>query len=395
MTSFQRFFASADASANAGNDPDVHYFTGVQMLEYIKTRMNKSPDIAPEPDPSPLAPPIDGVALLDEVAQAAHSHLVLQDCDAKKIALYVAHTHALAAAQCSPRLVVIGPTIGCGKTTALRILSRLTPRPLLISDISAAGLYRATETAKPTVLIDEVDAKVLGNPAFRRLLNGGFNRDGALVARGCGVFDSFSPVILATISELPESLRDRSIVIPIKRKLPQEKVAPLDAAALTHLAALNEKLATFAAERGGELAAANPIMPDAVTNRLADKWQPLLAIADAAGGHWPQTARSLAIQAATEEEAARSPGELALSDVRSVFAERQADRLASECLVESLWDLEDRPWASFIRGRPITPQRLAQLLKPFGIGPRTIRFKDYTAKGYYLEDFTDAFERYL
>jgi hypothetical protein len=39
--------------------------------------------------------------------------------------------------------------------------------------------------------------------------------------------------------------------------------------------------------------------------------------------------------------------------------------------------------------------RLAQMLRPFSIHPRTIRFGEDTAKGYNRIDFEDAFERYL
>jgi hypothetical protein len=44
----------------------------------------------------------------------------------------------------------------------------------------------------------------------------------------------------------------------------------------------------------------------------------------------------------------------------------------------------------------ITPTQLAQLLKPFGVSPRNIRLNDgKVVKGYYLDDLTDLFARYL
>ena len=365
------------------------------VLAAAKAITDKSPVIVPESAAVPIAPPIDGAVLLDKVSETMRHHLVLQDDDYKKIALFAAHAHATAAAQHSPRLAVIAPTIGCGKTTTLKVLSCLTPNALFCSDVSPAALYRTTGAAQSTLIFDEAHSSIAGKLNLCRLLNAGFSRAGAKVARAYGVLDVFAATVLALVGDLPESLRDRSIVIPIKRKLPKEVVAPFDAAALETLAELNTQLATFAKERHNELAAANPIMPDGVTNRHADKWEPLLAIADVAGGHWPQTARSLALRTVIAEEAARSPGELVLSDLRGIFATEKADRLPSEYITESLSELEDRPWAGFSRGRPITPQQLAHLLKPFKIGPRTVRFADFTAKGYHLEDFADAFERYL
>jgi hypothetical protein len=57
--------------------------------------------------------------------------------------------------------------------------------------------------------------------------------------------------------------------------------------------------------------------------------------------------------------------------------------------------LAERPWRRYHRGGPITPYQLAQLLRPFGIRSTTIRFEEGLAKGYYLRDFHEAFERYV
>ena len=44
----------------------------------------------------------------------------------------------------------------------------------------------------------------------------------------------------------------------------------------------------------------------------------------------------------------------------------------------------------------MSPRQIAQLLKQYGIKPKTIRMKDgYTPKGYSLDQFEDAFARYL
>ena len=61
--------------------------------------------------------------------------------------------------------------------------------------------------------------------------------------------------------------------------------------------------------------------------------------------------------------------------------------------------LEDRPWAEINHGRPLTKHSLARRLRPFRIGPGTIQLASGrggpTAKGYKLEQFQDAFGRYL
>jgi Protein of unknown function (DUF3631) len=41
-------------------------------------------------------------------------------------------------------------------------------------------------------------------------------------------------------------------------------------------------------ELGGKIGRANPVMPEGIYNWKADNWSPLLAIADTAGGDWPE-----------------------------------------------------------------------------------------------------------
>jgi hypothetical protein len=73
----------------------------------------------------------------------------------------------------------------------------------------------------------------------------------------------------------------------------------------------------------------------------------------------------------------------------------QVDRVATAPLITALADMDDRSWAEWNRGRPITAHQIAILLKPFQIGPKTLRFGPVTAKGYLRAEFDDAFSRYL
>src|SRR5262249_37571763 len=138
-------------------------------------------------------------------------------------------------------------------------------------------------------------------------------------------------------------------------------------------------------------------------DRAGDNWRPLLAIADAAGGAWPQRARDSALTLSAQEGGDGSIRVMLLADLRSIFADQGTDRLPSEALCESLAKMEGRPWPEWKGGRPLTQNQLARQLKPFEIIPRTIRALDgetfpggkSTAKGYKLVNFEDAFDRYL
>ena len=145
-------------------------------------------------------------------------------------------------------------------------------------------------------------------------------------------------------------------------------------------------------------------MPEALHDRACDNWRGALAIADLAGGDWPQkaptAAQTLSTQGTDQDE--RSRGVILLADVRRVFDERQkkggidADRISSTDLVVDLVALTDRPWATWSRGKPITAVAVARLLKSFGIAPNTIKLADgKQPNGYKRSQFDDAFGRYL
>jgi hypothetical protein len=131
-------------------------------------------------------------------------------------------------------------------------------------------------------------------------------------------------------------------------------------------------------------------------DRARDNWRALVAIADCAGGPWPERARQAArLLSGGVEEGAGAPAVQLLADLHELFAERGAERLASADLVEALVAREDRPWPEWKGGRPLTVRQLARLLGRFGIAPKAIRLGDRTPRGYEREQFTDAFARYL
>jgi putative DNA primase/helicase len=338
-------------------------------------------------------PQVDGAVLLDEIAAALRRHIILPDGAAETIALFAAHAHAHDAAQISPLLVIHSPDVGCGKTSLLSALAALTPEPLFTSDLTAAGLYRSLSRCKHTVLIDEGETALIASKTLHSLLNSGHRNASARVVRADGIFDVWCPKIVALVGELPRSLRDRSIRIFLERKRQNEEVAPLDRAAISHLTDLSARAAIWASQQHDRLASANPLLPNGMTNRLADNWRTLLAIAEVAGQHWPDLTRVLAAKAAAATAGDGSPAAMLLSDLQNLS--RFVDRLPTAEIIDFLTEQEDRPWGGYNNGRGITPYQVAKLLRPFGIAPRTIRFGDTAAKGYLFTDFQNAFDRYL
>ena len=138
---------------------------------------------------------------------------------------------------------------------------------------------------------------------------------------------------------------------------------------------------------------AEPALPGALADRAADVWEPLLAIADLAGRGWPTRARRAAVALSGTMSADDDTVSIRLlEDVGQVLTD---DTMASADLVHRLVALEDRPWADWKRGGPITQARVAQLLRPFGIRPTKLRVGDTTANGYTKRMFADPWSRYL
>ena len=144
------------------------------------------------------------------------------------------------------------------------------------------------------------------------------------------------------------------------------------------------------------LRAADAAVPAELDDRQADNWRPLLAIADEAGGAWPDLARTAARRlAGAVAEADTAASVQLLADLRALFTTTTADRLATAAIIRHLTAREVRPWADYAQGRPLTPRYLAMLLAGFGIRAKHMRQGAETRKGYMRADFTDAFRRYL
>ena len=270
------------------------------------------------------------------------------------------------------------------------------PRALPTSNITPAVIFRVIAKSRPTLLIDEADTFMQGDD-MRGILNSGHTRATAHVWRCEGEsrnpkgFSTWAPVVITKIGTLPETLESRSIVIPMQRRRPDERTQPITSEDRQAFADLASMAARWAADHAEALAEANPELPSGLFNRTRDNWRPLIAIADAAGGHWPERARRVAVLLAGSAEDP-SLGIQLLSDIREILS---TERLSSEDLCEALCDLEDRPWADD-GGSRINQRQLARLLKPFGIAPKSIRLGPrLTPKGYTAAQFEDAFARYL
>jgi putative DNA primase/helicase len=350
--------------------------------------------------PEPWPDPIDCASLVDALTAAIRRHVVLGAAEADAAGLWALAVHAFDAFSIFPRLFVTAPEKGCGKSTLLDVLSHLVPRPLGASNIRAAALFRTIEAARPTFLLDEADAYARDNEDLRSALDGGHSRKG-FVIRCVGEdheprrFSIWAPVALAAIGHLPGTVEDRSIKIAMRRRRPDECVEQLRDGRTQHLEKLASMAARWAVDHTAPLAEADPVMPAGIINRAADNWRPLLAVADIAGGAWPERARRAAIELSADGEDAMSAGVLLLADLRELFVSQPSGALFTREILKALHADETRPWPEWKNGKPITERQLAALVKPYKIRPKTVRRGAETEKGYRFDWFADAFASYL
>lgn len=321
--------------------------------------------------------------------------------------LWIAHTWFMDAWESTPRLAFLSPEPGSGKSRALEVTEPLVPRPIHAVNATPAYLFRkvADPDGRPTILFDEIDTvfgpKAKDNEDLRGLLNAG-HRKGAMagrcVIRGKEVLTeelpAYSAVALAGLDDLPDTLMTRSVVVRMRRRKPGETVEPWRLRTCGQTAdALRERLQAWV-DRVSFLAGESwPEMPEGVEDRDADVWEALLAVADLAGGKWPERARQAAVHLVGKSKD-KSPtlGTMLLRDVRTAFEDRA--RLSTEDLLAALVRMDESPWGD-LRGKELDARGLARRLAKYGIKPRPLREGASVFKGYRREDFEDPWARYL
>ena len=350
---------------------------------------------------------IDGAALLDEV-EAFMRRFIAFPTEAAAVAsvLWTAHTHLLDVFDSTPRLGFLSPEPGSGKTRALEITELLVPNPMLAVSASTAALFRSVAdlAGRPTILFDEIDTvfgpKAKENEELRGLLNAGHRRSGVTyrcVGDGADqkvvAFPSYAALAMGGLGTLPDTILTRSVIIRMRRRGPGESVEPYRQRLHEPEGhALRKRVTEWAELVKPEIIGVYPQMPEGVNDRPADVWEPLLIVADAAGGVWPKRARAACVElvASTRPDAV-SLGIRLLTDVRDVFEDR--DQLFTAELLKGLHALDNAPWAE-LKGKPLNEYGLSRFLRDYEISPKTIRIGPHKAKGYERADFADAWARY-
>lgn len=333
----------------------------------------------------------DGAKLLDSLTEFYKDYLILPEHAAEVSALWVVFTHIHDAFYNSPRIVITSPVPSAGKSRYLKITTAFSSGGIYASDATPAGVRRTinerTKKKQPFTLgMDEVDTFLKEYPKFRTILNGGFDREAASLITGedaNGKLEAdmqlfFAPIAIAGIGRdwLWDALETRAFIFTLQKKRPDETVGDWNSKKARNTAkALREEIADWVKTLPADIGDMRPEVGKRLDDRFYDMWRPLLVIADQAGGHWPETARRIAVALSTGRSVGSSVRELAT--LRDAFGAK--DKLFVSALPQTIR-------RSGLNGR----------LAEFGIrGSHQIRIGDVSAKGFERHDFEEAWARYL
>jgi Protein of unknown function (DUF3631) len=369
-----------------------------------------------------------GMLLLDDICELLFRYVAFPSTDAAvAVTLWIAHSYVAEQFYVTPRLILESAEPESGKTRVLELLALLCRNPKMTFNTTVAALYRRMQDDMLTVLLDEADAvfNAKAGPQaedLRALINAGYKR-GATVDRCVGdgakmavkEFSVFAPMAIAGLAgKVPYTVTSRGVQIMMRRRAPGESVDDYQEEDVLDVAAkLRHRLETWTESVSVDLRAARPKMPDGVRDRKAECWRALLAVADTAGGAWPEFGRAacehFTLGGGAKDVSELSAGIRLLADIRTVWGSATsetsatplisgvadvADVAATAALLRELWKLDESPWGEWY-GKPLGDRQLAKLLKPYDIRPVVVRIGQATPRGYKLADFTDAWKRYL
>ncbi|WP_226361562.1 DUF3631 domain-containing protein [Pseudonocardia sp. ICBG1142] len=344
-----------------------------------------------------------GAELLDDVLSVLRRYVILpSEAAAHAVTLWIAATHAQPAWAHAARLVIRAPEKRCGKSRLLDIVEALCWNAFITVNSSPSAIFRSITDDPPTLLVDEADT-IFGpaagaNEDLRGLLNAGHQRNRPAMRYDAAKqqverIPTFAMAALAGIGTMPDTIEDRAVIVRMRRRADGEHVDPYrfrrDRPALQTLCG---SLHRWVRQVLPALEQAAPAMP--VEDRAADTWEPLVAIADHAGGDWPDRARAaiIALLGEAYDNDQGSERVRLLIDCHAALADLQA--IPSKLLLERLRADPDAPWSEFGGPAGLTIRKLGLMLADFGIRSTTLRFTEGQMKGYRCVDFSDAWHRY-
>jgi hypothetical protein len=323
-----------------------------------------------------------------------------------------------------PYLEVTSMFKGSGKSTLLDLLYLVCRDPEIFTDPTGATIFRVIRDRRPTLLCDQQEK--LGGSAINVLntiLLTGYTRDSAVprVVKGEVVkFPTGCPKACALIGDLNDTLRDRCIIVKMRRATPKEDLDSTYEAAEERGHALRARAIASVSDAMDEIKAGIP-ESDKLPLRYREKqiWRPLFTMCavfcPARMSEFVRAAADLSVEKKTGrqyrahalrdcEKAADQEmwGRWLLEDMVKVMRAIGRDTVETAEIIAALYALDDAPWRKFggpeeIEGDGLTAQKMAHLLEPFGVGPRRFWFgpkkRGNQKRGYKMAELEEGLRR--
>ncbi len=352
----------------------------------------------------PWSESVNGSELAFEIKRLFNRHCVLPPFADVVLTLWAVSTYTINEHRIYPKLAVESPDKRCGKTTLMEVLNATCYRSLTMSNVTSAVVFRLIEHCQPTMLIDEADTFIDGKDELRGIINSGHTRSGAFVFRVEGDsssrevtrFSTWAPMALARIGEFGATIQDRSVRVPLKRKLSHETVTRLPIDLQAEHVDTRRKLLRWAEGNASAIRTSEPQVPHLSNDRAEDNWLALMKVAEVLGGDWPDLAKSAAIALTGSEDNSDDLSTMLLRDINEILQQRGWVKvIPSTTLCEELNKLSDRPWPSMRNDKGVSGHWLAHHLKPFELTPAKRRDGNSLTRGYSVEKFQGVFSRYV
>jgi hypothetical protein len=163
------------------------------------------------------SPDVPAVNVLDLVLALIEEHVAITAEQLIAVALWILHTHVFDRFIHTPRLALLSPVRGCGKTNLIILLEALCARPYRSDNVTTAAVYyELYRNPGTSLLLDEGDnLGLLNDPVLRAVFNSGHRRGGGIsrFVRGSSrKFSTFAPLAVAAIGALPLPLMHRAML---------------------------------------------------------------------------------------------------------------------------------------------------------------------------------------
>ena len=379
-----------------------------QMLETMAREGRLSAELVPLWENVKWARQHDLETALDEVEMNLRREVVMGEAERIATVLWIAHTYVYGAYKMTPRAFVTSGDPGCGKSTLLNCIAQMSNGGIYLTGATISHLGRVRREKGPdlTITLDQLDNQFDENaattgPLIDRLIAGA--ERGSKIGLSEKINGNWTPVevdisfpmALAKISVLPSAaLRSRCIIIQMHPATAEEAAKLIARARGCADPNIRPLLAKVMRRVASDLATAKPSMPPKLINRGADKWRPLFAIAEAAGGDWPARALAAANELESDEEE-RPPHLTMLSKVATITRDWPHPVIFSDELDKALlkFGMSGSPtrWGA----KPLSAKERANILKLVGVKPKPLWRDGKQLRGYRIADIREAAEKYL